>query len=175
LSNQYKYEQLPDNKVEKILKTLETYIADFIRGLEYPSDLQYTVCVTDLIDVIQRVDKRIRYYKVFHNMDCNEGKKAALYAYWIAKVRPIMITDERFINLDGYNNKINELFAVHLMMAALVGMKRVKLWDGNSGVDIKLSTPFIEKLNYSLRFRSITIDSIIVLADAITTGTFEIK
>ena len=154
---------------------METYIADLVRGLEYPSDLQYTVCVIDLIDAILRVDKRICYYKVFHNMDCNEGKKAALYAYWIAKFRPIMITDKRFINKDGYNNQINEMFAVHLMMAALVGMKRVKLWDGHSGVDIKFSTPFIQKLNYSLRFRSISIDSIIVLADAITTGTFEVK
>ena len=105
-------------------------------------------------------------------MDCNEGKKAALYAYWIAKLRPIMIIDPKYIDADGYNNKINEFFAIHYMLAALNGVGRIELWDGHTGIELTLNNPFIQRLWYSFRFRNITIDSIIVLADAITTDTF---
>ncbi|MDR0455424.1 MAG: hypothetical protein LBH20_01905 [Treponema sp.] len=108
-------------------------------------------------------------------MTCNEGKKAALYAYWIAKLRPIKITDSRYKNVDGYNNQINELFAIHYMLSALCGMGRIKLWDGHDGVKLLLDNPFIKRLRYSMRFRNFTIDSIIVLADAITTESFNIS
>jgi len=169
------YQQLPNSEIKKIMRELQTTIDDFLKiGLGYGNSVQYTVCGLDLLDVILRVDKRIHYFQVFHGMDCNECKKAALYAYWIAKFRPIMITDPKYINIDGYNNKINELFAIHYMISALHGMGRIKLWDGHDGVELLLNNPFIKRLWYSLRFRNFTIDSIIVLADAITTDTFKL-
>jgi len=169
------YQQLSNKEIENILQEFETIIRDFLIGLEYPSDIEYTVIGLDLIDAIQRVDKRIYYFQIFHGMTCNEGKKAALYAYWIAKLRPIIITDKRYKNVDGYNNQINELFAIHYILSALCGMGRIKLWDGHDGVDLSLNNPFIKKLRYSMRFRNFTIDSIIVLADAITTETFNLS
>jgi hypothetical protein len=170
------YQQIPCDEIENILRRLQSSIDDFLKiGLGYNvNKVQYTVCGLDLIDTIHRVDKRIHYFKVFHGMDCNEGKKAALYAYWIAKLRPIKITDPRYINADGYNNQVNELFAIHYMLSALKGMGRINLWDGHDGVDLKLDNPFLRRLRYSLRFRNFSIDSIIVLADAITTDTFRL-
>jgi hypothetical protein len=173
------YQQIENEEIKKILIDLQTMIDDYLKiGLEYGNNVQYTVCGLDLIDVILRVDKRIYYFKVFHGMDCNEGKKAALFAYWIAKFRPIMITNPKYINKDGYNNQVNELFAIHYMLSALVGINRIKLWDGHDGVDLSQSNPsnpFVKRLLYSLRFRNFTIDSIIVLADAITTDTFKLS
>ena len=167
------YQQLSKSEVKSILKRLEVIIDDFLnRGLQYDHKIKYTVCAMDLIDVILRVDKRIHYFQVFHGMDCNEGKKAALYAYWIVKLRPIMITDPRYINTDGYNNKINEFFAIHYMLCALDGMGRINHWNGNTGINLTLNNPFVQRMWYAFRFRNITIDSIIVLADAITTDTF---
>jgi len=168
------YQQLPNSEIKILLKDIQTKIDDFFRGLEYSGNIQYIVCGLDLIDIILRVDKRIHYFHVFHGMDCNEGKKAALFAYWIAKFRPIMITDPKFINVDGFNNKVNELFAVHYMLSALCGMGRIKPGKGSRGVSLSLNNPFIKRLWYSFRFRNFTIDSIIVLADAITTDTFKL-
>jgi hypothetical protein len=146
---------------------------DFMyRTLSYPSDIQYSVCKLALIDAIVRVDKRRHYFKVFHNMDINEGKRAALLAYWIVKFRPIMITDVRYINTKGYNDRVNELFALHILLIALRKIKRVKFWDGSSGVKVELDHPYLKELRYSLRFRNFTIDSMLVLADSITTETF---
>lgn len=169
------YQRLSNEEIEEILKEFMIIIRDFFRGLEYPNDVEYTVFGIDLIDAIFRVDKRTHYFQIFHGMTCNEGKKAALYAYWIAKLRPIKITDDRYKNIDGYNNQINELFAIHYMLSALCGMGRIKLWDGHNGVELSLDNPFIKRLRYSMRFRNITIDSIIVLADTITTETFNIS
>jgi len=168
------YQQLSKDEIKVILKDLQIKIEDFMRGLEYHGITKYTVCGLDLLDIILRVDKRIYYFKVFHGMDCNEGKKAALFAYWIVKFRPIMITDPKYIDVDGYNNKVNEMFAIHYMLSALCGMGRIKTGNDRRGVNLSLKNPFIERLWYSFRFRNITIDSIIVLADAIATDTFKL-
>lgn len=170
------YQQLSNEDIALLLRDFNMSIADFFRGLDIPSDVSYTVCGLDLIDVILRVDKRIHYFQVFHKMICNEGKKAALYAYWIVKFRPIMITDPRYMNIDGYNNKINELFAIHYLLSALNGMGRIKtkFEDDKNGVELSLNHPFIKRLWYTFRFRNLPIDSIIVLADTITTDTFNL-
>jgi len=180
--NESGYKQLPNNEIGLLLKEFDEKIKDFIRitipndgGETYSNNIQYAVCVLDLIDVILRVDKRKYYFKVFHDMDCNEVKIAALFAYWIVKLRPIMITDPKYKETDGYNNKINELFAVHLIISASNGMGRVKIDNEPGGISLKLNNPFIKRLWYSFRFRNITIDSIIVLADAITTDTFRLS
>lgn len=169
------YQRLSDDDIKLLLQDLQESIGDFLRRIELPANVEYTVCGLDLIDVIIRVDKRVHYFKIFHEMDCNESKKAALFAYWIAKFRPIMITDKRYINTVGFNNEINELFAIHYLLEALIGMGRIKVWDGREGVDLSLNNPFIKRLKYSLRFRNITIDSIIVLSDSITTDTFKLS
>ena len=166
------YQQLPYSEVKTILKELQVEIDDFLNiVLHYDKKIAYKVCGMDLIDIILRVDKRIHYFQVFHGMDCNESKKAALFAYWIVKLRPIMITDPKYINADGYNNKINEFFAIHYMLCALTGMGRIIHWNGSTGIKLTLNNPFLQRMWYSFRFRNITIDSIIVLADAITTDT----
>jgi hypothetical protein len=153
-----------------ILRCLQEEIDLFVHYvLNYPKDMEYSVCGLDVINAIIRVDKRQHYFRVFHNMEINDCKKAALYAYWIVKFRPIKIIDARFINKTGYNDKVNELFAIHWLICALKGAGKIKLWDGKEGVDLTLENPYLEELCYSLRFRNFTIDSIIVLADAINT------
>jgi hypothetical protein len=135
-------------------------------------DIQYTVCGLDIIEAIIRVDKRLAYFRIFHNMEINDCKKAALFAYWIIKFRPVKITDERYKNRMGYNDQVNELFAIHYLLTALCGCGKVKLWDGHEGVEITMQNAYIEELRYSFRFRNFTIDSMIVLSDAINTETF---
>jgi hypothetical protein len=64
------------------------------------------------------------------------------------------------------------LFALNCLLFALSGAGRIHLKDGDGGVDISLDDPYLAELWYSLRFRNFTIDSMIVLADSITTETF---
>jgi hypothetical protein len=164
-----KYQTPSYNDIFDMLRTLEEEIDYFIHyTLGYAKDVQYAVCGLDLIDTIIRVDKRRVYFSVFHNMSINDCKKAALFAYWIVKFRPIKITDQRYISKVGYNTHVNEMFAIHYLLSALCAEERVHLWDGSTGVQIDLEHPYIEKLWYSFRFRNFTIDSMIVLADTET-------
>jgi hypothetical protein len=167
-SNQY--QRLSNKELFSVMRDLEIEIDDFLQyGLGYRKE-QYLVCGLDIIDAIIRVDKRLHYFRIFHDMEINECKKAALFAYWIVKLRPITIIDNSLINKVGY--KANEAFAVHYLLSILVGVGKVKLWDGHEGVKIDMKNRYIEELEYSFRFRNFTIDSMIVLADAINTESF---
>lgn len=168
----------PSSKeVEELYNSIMTDMENFVDiGLKYADNkIEYTVCEFVLIDIIIRVDKRRSYFKHFHGMDCNEAKIASLFAYWFANLRPITVTDERYSEEDGYNNFINEQYAAHFLLSAIRGMQRINLWDGHTGYKPSLvNNSYVKKLCYSLRYRNISIDSIIVLADSITTETLVI-
>jgi hypothetical protein len=176
VSNNYSYQRPSDDELMSILRFMDEEIHFFIHyvlGLD--KNVQYCVCGIDLIDAIIRVDKRLTYFRIFHDMEINECKKVALYAYWIIKFRPIKIFDSGHINKSGLNDKVNELFAIHLLISALVNVGKIILWDGNKGVNITMENPYVQELCYSFRYRNFTIDSIIVLADSITTDSFRLR
>jgi hypothetical protein len=159
--NSFTYTAPPFADIERILILFEKVINKFLfehKGL--PSDLKYHVSGADIIDVIVRVDKRRAYFHIFHGMAINECKIAGLYVYWLLKFRPILIYDERYKK----ETDINEEFALVLMFAALTRLGKIK-----GAIPIK--SPYIKELLYSFRFRNISIDSMIILADTINTDT----
>jgi hypothetical protein len=167
------YKRLSDEDLLDTLRSFEEEIGYFMRYVRgYPEDLRYTVCGLDLIDVIIRVDKRRFYFDVFHDMKINDCKKAVLFVYWIVKFRPIKIFDERYVNTLGYNDHVNEMFAIHYLLTILCAEGKLQTWDGSKGARISLDHPYVNKLWYSFRFRNFTIDSMVVLASAINTETF---
>jgi hypothetical protein len=167
------YQRPPDKDISDTLQLFQDEIELFMHYVwDYPKGARYDVCGLDLIDAIIRVDKRRYYFRVFHGMDINDCKKAALFAYWIVKFRPIKIIDDRYRNKLGYNDHVNEMFAIHYLLCTLVSEGKVQVWDGSKGADITMEHPYIEKLWYSFRFRNFTIDSMVVLADTINTETF---
>ena len=138
-------------------ETAETFLF-CIRG--YPRDLEYSLSEFDLLDIIIRVDKRQAYYKYFHNnMTINEFKTAGLLAYWILKFKPITITDTRYCNNIEHCDS-NELFAFYIIWLALYQA-------GRCDAALSGNERFVKELRYSFRFRSFTIDALIVLAETL--------
>jgi hypothetical protein len=167
------YQNLSNSEIISTRLTLLEAIHDFIHiWLGFPASVQYTVCELDLLDAIIRVDKRQHYFQVFHGMHINECKRGALYAYWLAKLRPIKIIDDTHKNMLGYNDMVNELFAVHWMLSSLVDVGKIALRGKPGGIDLENDHPYIKELCYSFRFRNFPIDMIIVMGDSITTETF---
>jgi hypothetical protein len=160
-----KYTNVPYDEIAVIVKLFYERFKHFLSEKGYPADLTFHVSTFDLVDMISRVDKRKAYYQCFHGMTANECKVAALYAYWVLKLKPFTITDNRFNNQPTSCN-INEAFAIYIIGAALCLTNRVKLTKATKGTYYNL-------LEYSFRFRNISIDSFIVLVESIATETCE--
>ena len=160
-----KYKRMPNKEMEGILKLFTERFKDFLKLKDFPENVKYHISYVALADIIIRVDKRKAYYMCFHDMDINECKEVALYAYWILKLRPFAITDTTYLrNLDACC--INESFAIYLIGLVLELTHRIKYTK-----NIKES--YSRFLEYSFRFRNFSIDSFIVLVESISTETLE--
>jgi len=98
-------------------------------------------------------------------MEINECKEAALYTYWIIKLRPFSITDKKYQN-NSNTSTINETFAIFLIGLVLERTGRIKITK-------ETKTSYSDFLEYSFHFRSFTIDSFVVLIESISTETLE--
>ena len=164
------YKQLGDDDLINMLRQLILEIQNYLQKLGYKEN-QYFISGLDLIDIIIRVDKRLAYFGYFHNMKINDKKKAALYAYWISKLRPVKIIDDGLKNKIG-NIKVNEKIAINHLLGVLIARGQIKLGSGKDEVILDSRSRFLRELYYSFRFRNFTIDSMIILADAINTQSF---
>jgi hypothetical protein len=119
----------------------------------------YDVSPLDLLDMVVRVDKRNAHYLYFHKgMQINEAKQIGLYMYWFLKFKPIRILDPRFKTVAAIID-VNECFALCLFYSALRAVNRHASF-------IRGGQALLEELQYSLRFRTFTAGSMMVLADS---------
>jgi len=160
------YEVPSIEELTKITTMLLEAYAVFLRHSDYPEDIEFVIRHRDVADIAIRVDRRSAYYRFFHNMNISEKKRASLYAYWIAKLRPFTIVDERYSESEDAAY-INEKFAAYYLITAVL----IPNGDVYDAEKIIFSSEFFEKLVYAFRYRSITIDSVILLADSMTAET----
>jgi hypothetical protein len=160
-----KYDRIPNEEIEKILQAFDKRFKEFLSLKGFPPETGVHVSYYTIIDIIIRVDKRKAYYQCFHNMSINECKEAALYAYWILKLRPFAILDDKYKN-NADACHINELFVIHFIGLVLETTGRITWTDG-------INDSYSRFLEYSFRFRNFSIDSFIVLIESISTETLE--
>ena len=158
------YQHMTDGALRSSMKNL---LGQFTRMLseddEYP-DIDYRFSVDSLIGVVIGTHKRKVYYRCLHNMEINEIKEAALYAYWIIKLKPFTIVDVRCIDEPGAS-AINELFALYVMSLALIETNRLAdLCDVTEG--------FLGELKFAFRYRDISMGSMLLLFESINSETF---
>lgn len=160
MRNDYHYEKPDSVYINKYLNFFESQIETFlVEILGYPKEIKYHVSAISIIDIVIRVDKRKAYFHIFHTMSINEYKTAGLFAYWILKLRPITIIDDRY-NKNIKDCFVNELFALYIIWVVLYKM-------GRCSTEIIGNEEYFEELKYSFRFRNFTIDSMMVLIDSI--------
>jgi hypothetical protein len=155
-----RYHRLPDDQLKAIVDSLKHCIADYLfKVRKFPADLVYDVSPLDLLDTVVRVDKRNAHYLYFHKgMQINEAKKIGLYMYWFLKFKPIRILDPRF-RTEASVIDVNECFALCLLYSVLRSVHRHASF-------IRAGEPLWKELQYSLRFRTFTAGSMMVLADS---------
>lgn len=161
------YEDIPDRDLIILLDWLCSSFDEFTQVYGYPSDLRCHIIYESLVEVVRRVDKRKAYYYCFHSMPINERKEISLYAYWILKFHPFTVVDKRFAD-DQKATLINESFAIFLIASELCRE------SDESNIEFKPGS-YTEKLQYSFRYRSFTIDSMMLLVEAMTLELFKTK
>ncbi|MCL2066986.1 MAG: hypothetical protein FWG99_05940 [Treponema sp.] len=160
-----KYERISYESIGRILQTFIKRFEEFLILKGFPPEIESHISHFTLIDIIVRVDKRKAYYQCFHSMKINECKEAALYAYWILKLKPFTITDKSYLtNADACT--INESFVIHFIGLILETTGRIKR-------PTVIKDSYRNFLEYSFRFRNFSIDSFIVLIESISTETLE--
>lgn len=135
----------------------------FLNIYGMPSDVACFENKRALVEVVRRVDKRKAYYYCFHNMTINERKEMSLYD-WVMKFHPFAIIEQRF-DSDEKGALVNEAFAIYLIAGIVVGTKKL-----NRIQFVKKN--YVGRLVYSFRYRSFTIESLMLLVESLSPKVF---
>lgn len=138
----------------------------YLKQAEYPDDVAIAISNRSITDIVVRVLKREEYYRYFHGIQISEAKRTGLTAYWIVKLRPFMIVDDRFEHEDA-TVLVNERFAAFLLVCSTCITLTPDEID-----EIRFDSDFIDKLIYSFRYRNISIDAFVLLAESLTPASF---
>jgi hypothetical protein len=106
-----------------------------------------------LYEAIHRVDQSKLHYKIYRKgMVIGELKEAALLCYWIIRYRPIRFKTEG-------RDEINEVIAFYILKEAANKSYKDKFKKGDKDFSF-----IIEDVLYNFMHRSVTYDSMILLA-----------
>lgn len=120
--------------------------------------------------VIVRVDKRKKYFLIFHEgTKINEIKQAALTAYWILKFRPF-----RFCGNDPVrardNVRLNEGFALFYILSACMQHAKEKGFEPTEPTG-----RLIDEIMYGFTYWDLSKEAIILIAETIGEAFYGIR
>ena len=107
-----------------------------------------------LIEIFERIEKRRIYFHIFYN-GCKMGElnEGALLCFWVAKLQP-------FHHPKIDSNKLNAKIAICLFTNAIY------FYSDQTKQERKIPDHFINDLYYSLLYRDISKESLMVLTES---------
>jgi len=115
-------------------------------------------CRKDVIfDIIERVEMRRVYFRVFHGIIMSEQNEISHYCFWILKLAPL-------VNKNNPNQHINARLAVFLFLKMLKQVGRVRRQL------VSFNNRFVRNLMYAFVYRDLSKEAIMAIADALLTG-----
>jgi hypothetical protein len=113
------------------------------------------VCNKDnILEIIERVDKRKVYFRVFYGKNMSERNEASLYCFWILKFSPLF-------NLKEPSHRINIGFA------AFVFLRMLSYICQKEGRKITVSREYLRDLVYAFAYRDMSKEAIMALAETL--------
>jgi hypothetical protein len=133
-------------KIIKLLGNLSSVLNINTEEITYSDDA--------LIEIIERVEKHRIYFHVFHDgCELGELNEGALLSFWIAKQHP-------FYHPKLKTNTLNSKIAICLFTNAIY------YYSDKMKRDRNISEHFINDLYYSLIYRDINKESLMILANS---------
>ena len=115
---------------------------------------EITISDDVLIEIIERVEKRRIYFHIFYNgCEMGELNEGALLCFWIVKLHP-------FYHPKINSNTLNAKIAICLFTNA------VYYYSEKTKKERRIPEQFINDLYYSLMYRDISKESLMVLAES---------
>jgi hypothetical protein len=107
-----------------------------------------------LLEALERIEKRRVYFHVFHKFRMGELNEGALMCFWIIKLHP-------FKHAKMNTNDLNACIAVYVLASV------VKHVAQKQGKRINLSQNMAENIRYAFRYRDISKEAIMLLAESL--------
>jgi len=152
--NQYtQYVPLDNNELPIKLGELASIFTLYLKTVGI--DQNDVIANTDnILEIIERVEKRRVYFKIFHKIDMSERNEASLYCFWILKLSP-------FTNLKTPNHRINIAFAAFLFL------RTVTYLCVQASHKVIISEDYLKDLLYAFAVRDLSKESIMALAETL--------
>jgi len=116
------------------------------------------LCRNDVIfDIIERVEKRRVYFRVFHGIVLSEQNETALYCFWILKLAP-------FVNLNRPGYPTNACFAAFLFLRMLRQAGR------QIRCPVSISRKYAQNLAYAFTYHDLSKEAIMAMAASMLLG-----
>ncbi len=117
----------------------------------------------NLVEVVERVSKRKYYFEVFHNLPhVSEFKEAALYVFWLVKLKPFTVVKES----SKLCASVNEMFAVHVILSIFENVKKSR----DVTDFIYPSEAMISDFVYGLKYQDLTKEALVIYVEALASS-----
>ena len=145
------FTKLDERQLIVMLAKLKFYLKDFEINNNLP---EINGNYSTLIEILDRVEKRRVYFHIFHNR-CKMGElnEGALLCFWIIKLMP-------FFHKDMPVNELNAKIGLHLFNSVITYYAKKNNKKAN------ISDSLYKDLYYSFRFRDISKEAIMALAES---------
>jgi hypothetical protein len=133
------------------LNKIQKRFGDFAKAMGY-SDV---VCRKKvLLDIIERVEKRKVYFRVFHGIIMSERNEISLYCFWILKLAP-------FFDRQNPDRQISARFALFLFLKMI---DRIRYKINRTG---DIDETRVNNLFYAFLYQDISKEAIMLAADTL--------
>lgn len=165
VENGFKYTPLGAKQLDEIWQKQKATIEHFI-SINHYDPKKIFVNEKLVLAVIAKVDQRKKYFEYFHSLEMSEFKEVALNAFWYTKLRPLCASSSSIVESDAQIfDAINEKFSLFLILSTIKEML-IKHNLSFERLD-ELSSSYISELIYSLKYRDISKESMILLVETI--------
>ena len=148
------FTQIEKSTVDMLLNKVEKYLSDFSETMEI-FDISASEMV--MLQIFDRIEKRRVYFHIFcKGCDLGELNEGALMCFWIVKLQPFFANNNNIPS-----NELNSKIALYLFNKTLLAVGATT--NKKSGLTEKIA----QDLYYSFRFRDISKESLMLLAESL--------
>jgi len=161
--------------IERLSFLIDKFFINNFRGIDNIERI-FGVDKKVLYEVLNKVDQRREYFRIFHNIKISEFKQISLIVFWIIKLKPIFLkSNDGFSVIDDHKSdlindyvSINEAFGIYVIISCL---RALVSNSNNNSSDEKITSFFTEDYIYELRYtfyyRDVSKEALIILVETI--------